>query len=108
MDEISNYSFQVHKIWGKKKKKKHFASHMVDFPIIFTFVHSCHIDSLSFRQEQGDIVLSLQSESMQALNLSKPCWAVLSSELENAGCLPAVLDCLKRWFSNIFMSQNPG
>ena len=31
-----------------EKKKRHFASHMVDFPIIFIFVHSCHIDSLSF------------------------------------------------------------
>lgn len=78
---------------------------MVDFPIIFIFVHSCHIDSLSFHQEQGDIVLSFQSESMQALNLSKSCWVVLSSELENAGCLPAVLNCLKQWFSNISMSQ---
>lgn len=67
---------------------------MVDFAIVFKFIHSCHIGSLSFLQEQGDIVLSLQSESMQALNLSKSCWAVLSSEPENAGCLPAV--CLKQ------------
>lgn len=65
---------------------------MAGFPVIVVFVHSCHTDSLSFCQEQGDIVRSFQSESMQALNLSRPRWAVSSSELENAGCLPAVLD----------------
>lgn len=79
---------------------------MPDYPIILIFVHSCHIDSLSFCLEQGDIVRSLQSESMQALNLSKSRWAVLSSELENTRRLPAVLDCQKLWFSNIFLTPN--
>lgn len=79
---------------------------MPDYPIILIFVHSCHVDSLSFCLEQGDIVRSLQSESMQALNLSKSRWAVLSSELENTLYLPAVLDCQKLWFSNIFLTPN--
>ncbi|TNN78517.1 hypothetical protein EYF80_011300 [Liparis tanakae] len=56
-------------------------------------------------REQGDIVLSLQSESMQALNLSKSCWAVLSSEPENAdpksrgsrGDLTVACACGKPW-----------
>lgn len=66
------------------------------------------IDSLSFFSARNKGILFFSSESMQTLNPLNPSWAALSSELEKALCLPALLDGQKQRFSNIFIVQNLG
>lgn len=94
MDQISYYSSDVHKM-GKKIINKMLHLTMVDFPIIFIFVHSCHIDSLPLHQNKGILFYRSRLKAWKHSTWRISAGVSLALNwMKRTACLK-LLDCLK-------------